>query len=78
MLFLETWMELEIIILNEVNQIEKKYFLCVASKKMTEMNIYTQKKRSTDIEINLWLPKKKKVGEVQLWSLVLTYKHCYI
>ena len=42
--FAETWMDLEVIILSEVSQTEKRqilYHLYVESKKMIQMNLFT-------------------------------------
>ena len=47
MLSATTWMELDIIILNEVGQRNLvKYHLCVESKKIIQMNVYRKQKQT--------------------------------
>ena len=63
--FAATWIDLEIVTLNEVNQKQKDKYHMVALiceiQNMTQMNLQNRN-RLTDIE-NLWLPKGKGEGE---------------
>ena len=63
--FAATWIDLEIVTLNEVNQKQKDKYHVVALiceiQNMTQMNLQNRN-RLTDIE-NLWLPKGKGEGE---------------
>ena len=61
--FSATWMDLEIIILNEVNQTEKdKYMIsliCGIFKNDRNQLIYKTEIESQTQKTNLWLPKGK-------------------
>ena len=63
--FAATWIDLEIVTLNEVNQKQKDKYHMVALiceiQNMIQMNLQNRN-RLTDIE-NLWLPKGKGEGE---------------
>ena len=69
--FAATWMDLEIIILNEVSQTEKdKYrmisLICGILKKKTNELIYKTETDSQTQKTNLWLPKGKGGGKDKL------------
>ena len=85
MSFAATWMDLEIIILSELNQLEKdKYHMislvCGILKKKKDTNelIYKIETDSQTLKTNLWLPKGKSGGEGKIRSLGLTDMHYYI
>ena len=50
MLFIATWMNLEIIILNEVNQTNIWHLLHVESKREIQMNLYTKQTQTYRLE----------------------------
>ena len=59
--FAVIWMDLEIIILNEVSHRKTNiiwYHLYVESKKMIQMNLFTKQKQSPDIENKFMVSKK--------------------
>ena len=61
MSFAVIWMDLEIIILNEVSHRKTNiiwYHLYVESKKMIQMNLFTKQKQSPDIENKFMVSKK--------------------
>ena len=65
--FTATWIDLEIIILNEASHKEKDkypnmvwYHLYVESKKMIQINLFIRQRDSQTEKKNLWLPKEKK------------------
>ena len=64
--FAATWMDLEIIILNEVSQTERQISYDITStwnlKKWYKWTYLQNRNRLTDIEKNLWLPKGKGEG----------------
>ena len=69
--FEATWMDMEIIILNEVSQTEKdKYrmisLICGILKKKTNELIYKTETDSQTQKTNLWLPKGKGGGKDKL------------
>ena len=55
--FAGKWVDLEIIILNEVNQIRINYMWTL--KKMRQMNLLTKQKQTRTQKTNLWFPKEK-------------------
>ena len=59
MLFAATWMVLEIIILSEESQTERKiHRLYVEFLKIIQMNLFTKQKQTQQTQkTNLWLPK---------------------
>ena len=69
--FVATWMDLEMII---ISQSEKdKYMtllICGILKKMIEMNLFTKRKQTPDIEKNLQLPKEKgkRIDKLGVWK----------
>ena len=80
--FAAAWMDLEIIILSEVSQTEKdKYHMislvCVESKKMIQINLYTKHIDPKTQKTNLWLPEGKGGGMNQEFGINL-YKLLYI
>ena len=64
--FAATWMDLEIIILNEVSQTEKdKYYKDITymwNLKMIKMNLFTKQTVSKTQKTNLRIPKGKEGG----------------
>ena len=75
--FAATWMDLEIIILNEESKTEKDMSFDITYmwnlKNMIQMNLFT-KQRVTDIENNYGYQKGKR-GRDKLGSLRLIYTH---
>ena len=75
-----TWMDLEIIILNEVSQTEKDKYLVIllyaeSKKKKKDTNeIIYKTERLTDLENELMVAR----GKAQLGSLAWTCTQCYI
>ena len=75
MTFAATWMDLGIIILSEVNQMEKdKYHIssltCGIYKKI-HINLFTNRNRLIDIENRLVVAKGRGMGERRIGSLGL-------
>ena len=65
--FAATWMDLEIIILNEDRERQMSYdiaYMWNVKKNDTNELIYKNRNRPTDVENNLMIPKEKGVGEV--------------
>ena len=63
--FAVTWMDLEIIILNEVSQTKTNmigHHLYVESKKMIQINLYPNRNKPTDIENKLLILKGERWG----------------
>ena len=69
--FETTWMNLEMVMLNELSQTEEKYHMiysiCGLYKEMMQMNLLT-KQNETD----------RLVPRGKLWSLGWSCAHCYI
>ena len=67
--FAATWMNLEIIILREVRHTKKDKYrmispICGIYKKMIQMNLFSKRNRSTDIENKLMVTKGER-GKVR-------------
>ena len=65
--FAATWMDLEIITLNEDRERQMSYdiaYMWNVKKNDTNELIYKNRNRPTDVENNLMIPKEKGVGEV--------------
>ena len=70
--FSATWMDLEIIILNEVNQTKTniiRYHLYVESKKWIQMNLVAEQKWLTDFENKFRVTKGKRLGGGMDWGV---------
>ena len=64
--FAATWMDLEIIVLSEKSQVKTNiiiYCLHVESKKIVQMNLFTNRNRPTDIENTLLTKGESGSGE---------------
>ena len=67
--FAATWMGLEMIILSEVSQTKTniiRYQLCVESKKMIQMNLFTKQKQTHRHRKQAYGYQKGKVGKDKL------------
>ena len=61
--FAATWVDLEIIILNEVSQRQISHYLYVQSKKVIQMKLFTKRNRLTDIENKFMVTKGEQEVE---------------
>ena len=61
--FAATWVDLEIIILNEVSQRQISHYLYVQSKKVIQMKLFTKQNRLTDIENKFMVTKGEQEVE---------------
>ena len=64
--FTTTWMDLEIIILSEVSQRKRniiRYHLYVESKKMIQINLFTEWKQTHRLQKQIYSYQRRKVGE---------------
>ena len=81
--FAATWMDLKIVILNEVSQTEKdKYcmilFICGILKKWYKWTYLQNRNRVTDVENKLMVTKGERRGEGYIGRLGLTSTHYYM
>ena len=75
--FAATWIDLEIIILNELSQKYKYMIFICGIYKMIEINLFTKWKDS-DFKNRHILTKGKRLGGRYIRSLGFTYTHYYI
>ena len=61
--FAATWVDLEIIILNEVSQRQISHYLYVQSKKVIQMKLFTKRNRLTDTENKFMVTKGEQEVE---------------